>query len=215
MKRTIRNHGLSLVLAVLFLATYIGGQLIAGWKVHNQERAEHQQDALGLGEYFLSAHNLEATAENWESEFLQMFVFVCITAFLFQKGSAQSNDPDKSREIAGVTKDSPWPVRRGSWWRVIYAHSLSLAFAFLFLGSFCMHAIGSERLENEERVRQGQPPYTLYHHLGSSKFWFESMQNWQSEFLAILSMVVLTIYLREKGSPESKSLEASHNETGA
>jgi hypothetical protein len=214
MKRFFRRNGLSLVLGVLFLGTYLGGQLLTGWQVHNEERAEHGEPALPLPAYLASAHFLEATTENWESEFLQMFVYVYITAFLFQKGSAESNDPDQPEETRPVTTDSPWPVRKGGLWRALYAHSLSLAFAALFLLSFGLHAIGSTRLENEERARRGEAPVSLGRHFAGSKFWFESFQNWQSEFLAIGSMVVLSIFLREKGSPESKSLEAPHAETG-
>ena len=214
MKRFFRRNGLSLVLGVLFLGTYLGGQLLTGWQVHNEERAEHGEPALPLPAYLASAHFLETTAENWESEFLQMFVYVCITAFLFQKGSAESNDPDEPREDIHVAPDSPWPVRKGGLWLKLYSHSLSLSLALLFLISFWLHACGSVRLENEERARLGQAPLSLTEHLAGAKFWFESFQNWQSEFLAIASMVILTIFLREKNSPESKLVGAPHHETG-
>lgn len=214
MKRFFRRNGLSLAVGFLFLVTYLGGQLFSGWRVHNEERAEHGEPPLSLAAYVVSAHFLEATAENWESEFLQMFVYVYITTFLVQKGSAESNDPDKPEEPRPVTADSPWPVRKGGAWRALYAHSLSLAFAALFLVSFVLHALGSARLENEERAHLGRPPLSVARHLAGAKFWFESFQNWQSEFLAIGSMVVLSIFLREKGSPESKALEAPHAETG-
>ena len=215
MKGFLRRNGLTLALVVLFLGTYLGGQLFSGWAAHNEERAEHQERPLALSEYLASAHFLEATAENWESEFLQMFIYIWVTSFLFQKGSAESNDPDAPEEPPRpVTEDSPLPVKKGGVWRTIYGHSLSLAFAVLFLGTFVLHAVSSTRLENEERARIGEAPASLGEHLAGSKFWFESFQNWQSEFLAIGSMVVLSIFLREKGSPESKPVEASHAETG-
>lgn len=214
MKKFLRRNGLSVVVIALFLVTYLGGQILTGWHVHNDEREEHHEAPLGLGDYLTSAHFWEATAENWESEFLQMFVYVYITAFLFQKGSAESNDPDKPEEKRNVSPASPWPVRKGGLWLKVYAHSLSLAFAVLFLISFWVHACSSVRLENEERARLGLGAISLSEHLGGSRFWFESFQNWQSEFLAIGSMILLSIFLREKGSPESKPVEAPHGETG-
>lgn len=209
-----RRNGLSLVLIGLFVATFFGGQLFSGMKVHNHERLEHGKAPLTLRAYLGSAHFAEATAENWESEFLQMFIYVYITAFLFQKGSAESNDPDKPREKRSVTAKSPWPVRRGGWWKKIYSHSLSLTLALLFAVSFSVHAWSSNKLENEERAEQGESPVSTWEHLWSDQFWFESFQNWQSEFLSILGMVVLSIFLREKDSPESKAVEAAHDETG-
>ncbi len=210
----LRNNGLSLFLAALFLGTFLGGQVVTGWKTHNEERREHREPPLGLRDYLASAHFVEATTENWESEFLQMFLYVYATAFLFQRGSAESNDPDRPRPRRPVTKSSPWPVRKGGAWRALYGHSLSGAFALLFLLSFWLHALGSTRLENEERARDGRPALSVGEHLRGAKFWFESFQNWQSEFLAIGSMVVLSIFLRERDSPESKPVEAPHGETG-
>lgn len=198
----------------LFLVTYLGGQVLTGWHVYNDDRAEHGQAAVDLSSYFGSAHFVETTAENWESEFLQMFVYVYMTAYLFQKGSAESRDPDEPREEIRARPDSPWPVRKGGWWLKLYSHSLSLSLAALFLVSFWLHACGSVRLANEERAWTGLPPHSLLEHLAGAKFWFESFQNWQSEFLAIASMVLLSIFLREKNSPESKPVAAPHGETG-
>ena len=209
-----RRNGLTLAIGALFLGTYLGGQLFSGWHVSNQERSERGEEPLSLPRYLASAHFIEATVENWESEFLQMFVYVYMTAFLFQRGSAESNDPDQPEETRPVTADSPWPVRKGGIWKALYSHSLSLTFALLFLGSFSLHAVSSTRLENEKRLHQGKSPVSVANHLESSQFWFESFKNWQSEFLAIGSMVVLSVFLREKNSPESKALEAPHAETG-
>ncbi|HLP07299.1 MAG TPA: DUF6766 family protein [Opitutaceae bacterium] len=215
MRRFLRDNGLSLAVFALFLATFAGGQLVTGWKAYNEERGQNREPALGLTAYLRSAHFAEATAENWESEFLQMGVYVVLTALLFQRGSAESDDPDEPPVQEEVTEESPWPVRRGGLWGKVYSHSLSLAFLLLFLASFAWHAWGSLGLENEERGRHGEPPTTLLDHLGGAQFWFESFQNWQSEFLAIGGMVVLTIWLREKNSPESKRVEAPHAATGA
>ncbi len=214
MRKFLRLNGLSVVLIGLFLLTYLGGQVLTGWHAHNEDRVEHHETPLDLGPYLKSAHFLEATGENWESEFLQMFVYVYMTAYLCQRGSAESNDPDEPREEIHVAPDSPWPVRKGGLWLKLYSHSLSLSLALLFLISFWLHACGSVRLENEERARLGQAPLSLTEHLAGAKFWFESFQNWQSEFLAIASMVILTVFLREKNSPESKLVAAPHHETG-
>jgi len=214
MKRFLRNNGLSLAMVGCFLVTYLVGQVLTGWHVYNEERQELGEATLPLRSYLGSAHLLEATGENWESEFLQMFIYVYLTAFLYQRGSAESNDPDAPEKKRPVTGGSPWPVRKGGWLRRIYGHSLSGAFAVLFLFSFWIHAVGSLHLENEERLSHGKRALGYGEHLTGAKFWFESFQNWQSEFLAIGCMVVLTIFLREKGSPESKAVEAPHHETG-
>jgi hypothetical protein len=213
-KRFLRLNGLSIFLICAFLITYLGGQVFSGWFAHNDEKAEHSEKPLSLAEYLTSAHFMEATTENWESEFLQMFVYVYATAFLFQKGSVESNDPDSPPEKRPVTANSPWPVRRGGLWCALYAHSLSLCFGIIFLITFVLHACASVRLENEERERLGQAGISLGEHLKGSQFWFESFQNWQSEFLAIGCMVIFSIFLRETGSPESKPVQASHEETG-
>lgn len=202
------------MLVLCFLGMFGGGQVLTGWRVHNEERRERAQPELTLGAYLTSAHFIEATMENWESEFFQMFVYVWITTFLFQRGSAESNDPDAPRKARKVTARSPWPVRRGGLWKTLYAHSLSAAFALLFLVSFWFHADSSYRMEKAERLEKGEPAITFREHIAGPKFWFESFQNWQSEFLAIGCMVVFTIFLRERGSPESKELEAPHSETG-
>jgi hypothetical protein len=215
MRRFLRDNGLSLAVFALFLVTFAGGQVVTGWRAYNEDREQFAQPRVALGEYLLSAHFAEATAENWESEFLQMGVYVLLTALLFQRGSAESDDPDAPPPREEVTAESPWPVRRGGVWGALYSHSLSLAFLLLFCLSFGWHAWGSYGLENEERRRHGQPATTFAAHLGGARFWFESFQNWQSEFLAIGSMVVLSIWLREKNSPESKPVAAPHAQTGA
>jgi hypothetical protein len=206
-----RNHGLSLALLAFFLVTLCGGQFLTGLREYNAERAERNLPPVDAAGYWRSPHFLEATAENWESEFFQMFVYVTLTVFLFQKGSAESNDPDNPRTPEPrLTKRSPWAARRGGWVRKVYEHSLSLALAGLFLVSFIIHAISGARLRNEEAAALGQAPQSVGEYLGTSRFWFESFQNWQSEFLAIGAMVILTVFLREKNSPESKPVNTPH-----
>ena len=220
MKRFWRNNGLSIVMLGLFFVAFIVGQALSGWFEDNEDRTQHGRPAQTFAEYLTSAHFAEATMENWESEFLQMGVFVLFTVFLYQKGSAESKDPEKREEVdrdprnVRDKRNAPWPVRRGGWVLKLYEYSLSLAFFLLFLVSFLLHA-ASGRLEyNEEQLLHGAPAVSLGGYMSSSRFWFESFQNWQSEFLAIGCMVVFSIYLRQRGSPESKPVDAPHSETG-
>ncbi|HTO05161.1 MAG TPA: DUF6766 family protein [Opitutus sp.] len=208
-----RNHGLSLTMFGFFLVLLFVGQVLTGRNEYNEDRQKAGEKALGVADYLRSPHFVEATAENWESEFLQMGIYVFATAWLYQKGSAESKDPRKRHQHhtnRGVIPDSPWPVRRGGWVLRIYEHSLSLAFLSLFIVAFAFHAAGGHGLYNEERLRDGETTVTLIEYMTSSRFWFESFQNWQSEFLAIGSMVVLSIFLREANSPESKRVETPH-----
>ena len=215
--RLLRDNGLSIILGALF-AAFLCGQFAAGHRVYNEEQREHGEPAVGAIAYLRSSHFLEATAENWESEFLQMAAYVFLTVFLFQRGSAESKDPDASEAVDRAPRarrqDAPWPVRRGGLVLRIYAHSLTLAFALLFVASFIVHAVAGARRYNGEQAVHGHPPVTVSAYLGTSQFWFESFQNWQSEFLAIAAMVVLSIFLRQKGSPESKPVDSPHRQTG-
>ena len=221
MKRFLHDNGLSLVLFVLFFFTFLFGQSVVGHRHYNNEQQEHGQPTVGYVGYLGSNHFLEATMENWESEFLQMFFFIVLTVFLYQKGSAESKDPHKKEPVdrdprkSRNKKDAPWPVRKGGVALKIYEHSLSLVFLLLFLGSFVLHAVGGAGEYNEDQKAHGRPEQvTTMKYMATSRFWFESLQNWQSEFLAVGSMVVLTIFLRERGSKESKPVDAAHDETG-
>jgi hypothetical protein len=221
MRRIFRENGLSIVLFVGFFLTIFVGQSITGHQEYNSDRQEHGQSTIGYAEYLGSGHFLEATMENWESEFFQMGWYVLLTVFLFQKGSSESKklnekesvdrDPSKSKN----KKDAPWPVRKGGFVLKLYENSLSIAFLLLFLLSFFFHAVGGARVYNEEQAWHGSGEMvTAIQYMGTSRFWFESFQNWQSEFLAIFAMVVLSIFLRQKGSPESKPVDAPHSQTG-
>lgn len=221
MKRFFRDNGLSLVLFGLFFFAFLFGQSLTGYQHANNEAKEHGQPTVTYTGYLTGNHFLEATMENWESEFLQMFFFVVLTVFLYQKGSAESKDPDKKEEAdrdpskARKKKTAPWPVRKGGWMLKIYEHSLSLALLLLFLGSFFLHAVGGAGEYNDDQRQHGRSErVTTIGYMTTARFWFESLQNWQSEFLAVGSMVVLTIFLREKGSKESKPVDAPHDQTG-
>ncbi|MBV9958661.1 MAG: hypothetical protein JO360_09575 [Acidobacteria bacterium] len=222
MRRIFRENGLSIALFSMFFLTLLIGQTWTGYRENNHNREDHGLSAISYPAYLVSDHFLEATAENWESEFLQMFVFIVLTAFLYQKGSAESKDPDKKEETVDrepkpgrPKKNAPWPVRKGGFVLKVYENSLSLAMLLLFLLSFLMHALGGKGEYNQDQLLHGGEQVTMLGYMGTSRFWFESLQNWQSEFLAIGSMVVLTIWLRQKGSPESKPVDSPHSQTGS
>ena len=213
MRRILKNHGLSIVMLGLFFLAFFVGQVVAGRQEYNEDQRKHGEPEVGYAEYLQTGHFSEATAENWESEFLQMFVYVLATAFLYQKGSAESKDPDERhghKTKRSAAPDAPWPVHRGGWVLRVYEHSLSIALFSLFLISLLWHARGGLRHYNEERANLGEPLVSMYEYLTSSRFWFEAFQNWQSEFLAIGVMVLLTIWLREVNSPESKEVATPH-----
>lgn len=222
MGRFFRNNGLSLVLFVMFFLTLIIGQSVVGQREYNNEQREHGQPTVSYAEYIATPHFLEATMENWESEFLQMFIFIVLTIFLYQKGSAESKDPDKRETVdrepraGGGKRDVPWPVRRGGFVLKLYENSLSLTFLLLFLISFYLHAVGGAGEYNADKFEHGGAGErtTALTYVLTSRFWFESLQNWQSEFFSIGLMVLLTIWLRQKGSPESKPVDAPHDQTG-
>jgi hypothetical protein len=216
----LNDHGLLLANAGLFLA-FLSGMVISGAKAYSEEQQAHGGTAVGILEYITTGDFVEAVFENWESEFLQMAMYVVLTVFLFQRGSSESKPVDKKapqdedpRE-AGNSAKAPWPVRRGGWVLKVYEHSLSGLLGILFLASFTLHAVGGTSAYNQEQLSHGQPAVSVWEYLGSSQFWFESFQNWQSEFLAVAVLVGASVYLRERGSPESKPVAEPHYETGA
>jgi hypothetical protein len=217
--RWIRDRGLTLLLMAMFLL-FVVGQLFTGLAEYNGEQGQHGLPTLAMNEYLETGHPWEALFENWESEFLQMAVFVLLTTFLLQKGSPESRRPGAHELVDADPRDfadepdAPWPVRHGGWVLRIYEHSLGLAFILLFLLSWVGHAVGGFGAYAADQVAHDQPPPSFTDYLTSARFWFESFQNWQSEFLAIASMVWLAVYLRQRWSPESKPVHAPHTETG-
>ena len=218
MRKVFRNNGLPIVFFVFFVITMIF-QAYMGRKEYNEEMKELGGMEVSYNEYIRTGHFIESTFENWESEFLQMGLFIWLSMFLYQKGSSESKDPDKEEEVDREPnprrKNAPWPVKKGGLILGIYKHSLCYAFTALFLSSFILHWYGSMKDYNEEQVLKGKPTETAVQYLGNSRLWFESFQNWQSEFLSVFSLVLLSVYLREKGSPQSKPVDAPHMETGA
>jgi hypothetical protein len=215
----LRDRSLTLTMIALFVLC-AAGQIWAGWTDNNRTRVEHGQAAIAIGEYVRQGHMWEALFENWESEFLQMSAFVVLTAYLLQVGSPESRRPrvhelvDADPRAFAHMPDVPWPVRRGGWILRLYEYSLGGVLFLLFLLSFAGHAVGGWREQNAEQALHGEPPGALAEYVLSSRFWFESLQNWQSEFLSVGVMVWLAVYLRQRGSPESKPVHASHDETG-
>ena len=220
MRRWVRENSLSVALFGLFVL-FLTAQSLTGWRSSNADRKEHDQPTLSYGTYLTSAHFVEATFENWESEFLQMAAYIVLTVWLVQKGSSESKPLDGDPELDADPrmqrdkKDAPGPVRKGGWPLVVYENSLGLAFAILFLMSITLHALGGAREYSAEQVAHGGAPVSVGQFVTTSTFWFQSFQNWQSEFLAVGLIVVLSIFLRQKGSPESKPVAAPHTETGS
>lgn len=219
MRRWLRDNGLTIALLMLFSASLFG-QVAAGFAAQNAERAQHGQAALAIWSYLASGQFLSALFENWESEFLQMWAYVTLTAYLFQRGSPESKDPD---EEAPQDRDprldrhkvaAPWAVRRGGPVLRLYSHSLGLALLVLFVISFLLHWINSARHAADDALAQGAKAPSLVGYLADPQFWFESFQNWQSEFLSTAVLILLAIWLRERGSPESKAVADPYAKTG-
>ena len=179
---------------------------LSGWGASNQELVAHGRAPLTLLSYLRGGDFSSTVFENWESEFLQMAAYVILTAFLYQRGSAESRDPDEPEEPRSA------PPR--SLLALLHAYSLGIALSLLFVASFALHLWGSQRAAIDKAILHGGNPPSLAEHIVSTQFWFESFQNWQSEFLATATLVVLSIVLRFRGSPESKHVEAKNSETG-
>jgi len=217
MKKLLRNNGLCISFLVLFIGAMIG-QTIFGFEEHNKELIEEGGKAIDLSAYFVSGHFIESTFENWESEFLQMGLFVLLTIFLMQKGSSESKDLEKEEEVdrepSPTRKGALWPVKKGGWMLEIYKHSLTIALFLLFILSFILHFFGSLKDQNEQLSLKRLPLESASDYIGDSRFWFESFQNWQSEFLSVFAIIMLSIYLRQIGSSQSKPVDAPHMQTG-
>ncbi len=217
----MRDNGLLLACLGLFVVFFVG-MIVSGAATYNEEQLDHgSQETVSLLGYLVSGDFVEATFENWESEFLQMGMYVVLTAFLYQRGSAESKPidgeapQDKDPRLEKLDASMPWPVRRGGVALRFYEHSLAIALFVLFFASWGLHALGGAAAFNEERLQHGQPAVSVLQYLTTSQFWFESMQNWQSEFVAVAAIVGLSIFLRQRGSAESKPVAEPHRETSS
>jgi hypothetical protein len=210
------NNSLSITFLLLAVIT-IFAQVLTGMHQYNYFLNEHHQNPIGILQYFKSGHFIEATFENWESEFLQMALFVWLTVFLRQKGSSESKQLSSKEDVDRQPKkhpNTPWPVRKGGIILSVYKHSLSLSLMLLFIFSFLLHWYGSNKDFNEQQILEGKSTETMITYISNSRLWFESFQNWQSEFLSVFAIIFLSIYLREIGSPQSKPVDAPYSETG-
>jgi len=219
MPKLLKDNGLTIVLMLLFLASILG-QWFAGWHVENEDLSRHGEDAISLLAYLADPAFLSSVFENWESEFLQMSAYVVLTAILIQRGSAESRDPDEPPRDSDLEKqarnrDAPSALKAGRLARALYARSLGIALFILFLLSFLLHWRNSAAAAAEEAKEHGEAPVGAVAYLGDPQLWFESFQNWQSEFLSTAVLVVLSIWLRQRESPESKAVAAPHEATGA
>jgi hypothetical protein len=216
MAKFFKDNGLTLMLLLLFGGSSIG-QWLAGWSVANEDLQRHGQPLLGPIAYLADPAFLSSVFENWESEFLQMSVYVVLTAYLVQRGSSESKDPDEPERDVLPSKDSKAPVlakaKGAAAW--LYSHSLGLALGLLFVASFVLHWVFSAQAAAQEAIEHGEAAQSIIAYLGDPQLWFESFQNWQSEFLSTAVLVVLSIFLRQKNSPESKPVAAPNSATGS
>jgi hypothetical protein len=220
MKRLFRENGLSLFFAAIFLAS-LAAQSLAGQRTVNGERREHGAAAETWWEYVRSIDFWGAVMENWQSEFLQFTLFIGATIWLVQKGSNESKrledagrETDEKQKVgAQAVSRSPAWARAGGWRTRIYENSLLLTMGAIFFATWLGQSLNNWRAFNEEQQLHAEPAVSWGRYLLDPDFWEKTLQNWQSEFLAVGAMVVFTIFLRQRGSPESKPVGAPHDET--
>ena len=219
MTRFLRSNGLSVLMFGLS-AVFVLGLSLTGAREHSADQVEHGQPPTGYVEYVTSGDFGEAVFENWESEFLQMGCYVLFTIWLVQRGSSESKDPDRDEEVDEDPRRHrhdphvPGPVRRGGLLLRLYEHSLSTALLTLFALSLALHAYTGSRAYSEEQQAHNGVPMSAPAYVTTARFWEEAFQNWQSEFFAIGVLLILSIRLRDRGSPESKPVHAAHSVTG-
>ncbi|MDB5232623.1 MAG: hypothetical protein JWN76_3428 [Chitinophagaceae bacterium] len=217
MKSFWKNNSLSIVFFLLFMVSLLL-QSISGWKVYNQQLYETAKLHVNYLAYLRTGHFISSTFENWESEFLQMGLYIILAVGLRQKGSSESKainqKEDVDREPDRLRKNAPWPVRKGGIVLMLYKQSLSLAFLLLFAVSFCLHFYGSWTDYNNEQSLKHLSKASFTDYSTQARFWFESFQNWQSEFLSVFAIIILSVFLRQQGSPQSKPVDAADNATG-
>ncbi|HEX8156995.1 MAG TPA: DUF6766 family protein [Solirubrobacteraceae bacterium] len=221
MRKLWRENSLSLVFLALFLAA-LAGQAFAGWHDYNNDAVTHHQQTLTLGRYLVSSAFGNAVMENWQSEYLQFTLYILLTVWFVQKGSPESklldkrgSESDEDQSVGEHARpDSPrWARVRGlRLW--IYSNSLVLVMGAIWLGSWCAQSVTGWSEYSADQLAHGEHRVGYWQYLGSARFWESTLQNWQSEFLAVGSMAMLAIYLRQRGSPESKPVGAPHSATG-
>jgi hypothetical protein len=219
-RRFLRDNGLSVAFGLLFLATLVG-QAISGHDTVNHDQLLHQGDPISLGHYVTSALFWADVMENWQSEYLQFSLYICATIYLIQKGSNESKTPERigresdEQQLLGeyARPDSPRWSRAGSWRTTIYSNSLLVVMTTIWIASWLAQSITGRINYNANQLDHLSAPISWPAYLTTSDFWNRTLQNWQSEFLAVGSMVILSVYLRQRGSPESKPVGAPHDAT--
>ncbi|NUQ88740.1 MAG: hypothetical protein HOQ43_09795 [Glycomyces artemisiae] len=220
MRKALRDNGLSIGFGLLFLAALVG-QAFAGQADFNDRQLAEAGREVTLVEYVTSSEFAVDVAENWQSEYLQFFLYVFATVWLVQRGSPESKlvgktgtESDEEQKLGEyTTEDSPAWARAGGWRTAVFSRSLGAVMGALFALSWLAQSIAGRSAYNAERLAQLQDPLSWLGYVGSADFWNRTLQNWQSEFLAIGSIVVVSIYLRQRGSPESKPVGDPHDTT--
>jgi hypothetical protein len=220
MRFNVRQHGLGLFFGLIFLAALVG-QGFAGWHQFNNDQVAAGLAAISLGNYLTSASFAADVAENWQSEYLQFLLYIAGTIWLVQVGSPESKELDKiGRESDEEQKVGPYADDKSPRWAAagglrttVFSWSLTLVMGLIFLVSWFAQSFAGWAAFNETRLERLQDPIPWGSYLLNADFWSRTLQNWQSEFLAVGSMVVLSIYLRQRGSPESKPVGEAHTST--
>jgi hypothetical protein len=221
-RQFIRHNSLSLFFLALFLGALVG-EAITGHRVYNQEQLAHGGDPISLGRFLTSSEFGQAVMENWQSEYLQFLLMVMATIWLVQRGSPESKpleqqgpESDRDQKLGEhAERGSPRWAKVGGWRTALYSNSLMLVMGIVFVGSWFAQSVTGWNVYNSEQTDHGDPRVSWLGYIGSSEFWESTFQNWQSEFLAVGSFAVLAIYLRQRGSPESKPVGEPHHRTGA
>ena len=216
-----RDNGLSLFFGVLFLAALVL-QAISGHASFNDEQRQHDSAGISLGRYVTSAQFAVAVLENWQSEYLQFTLFILLTVWLLQRGSPESKEMDKAGlESAEDQKlgehapdDAPRWAKAGGLRTAIYSNSLLLVMGSIWVATWLAQSVAGWTEYTESLIEHHRDPVSWWQYLSSGDFWERSLQNWQSEFLAVGSMAIFAVYLRQRGSPESKPVGAPHHATG-
>ena len=221
MKARLRENSLTMVFSLILLAALVG-QALTGDSSYNESALDAGLPTLTLGQYVVSSQFAVDVAENWQSEYLQFLLYILLTVWLLQKGSPESKPLDKAgresdqeQKVGGhADADSPAWAKVGGWRTSVYSRSLGLVMGLVFLGSWTAQLVAGRSAYNAEQLQDLQDPLGWGGYLHAPDFWNRTFQNWQSEFLAVGSMVVFSIYLRERGSPESKPVGSAHTSTG-
>jgi len=222
MRRTLGPHALSLAF-LAFFAIALAGQALAGWQDFNNEASAHDEESVSLGRYLVSSSFGQAVLENWQSEYLQFTLYIFATIWLIQKGSNESKKPGRAgresaeQQLLGehASPDSPRWAGVGGWRTALYSNSLLMVMGAIWIASWLAQSLAGRIVYNADQLDHQAPTVSWPTYVTTSDFWNRTLQNWQSEFLAVGSMVILSVYLRQRGSPESKPVGAPHSETAS